>query len=57
MNALKHIRTYLLVCSLVVILQPLQGLAQQNSDASRQAFNAPPRNGMGNAILTSIMVL
>ncbi|HTC95580.1 MAG TPA: hypothetical protein VK699_19210 [Terriglobales bacterium] len=34
MNALKHIRTYLLVCSLVVILQPLQGIAQQNSDAA-----------------------
>ena len=35
MNALKHIRTYLLVCSLVVVLQPLQGLAQQNSDAPK----------------------
>jgi hypothetical protein len=35
MNALKHIRPFLLVCSLVVILQPLQGLAQQTSDASR----------------------
>lgn len=35
MNALKHIRTYLLVCSLVVILQPLQGIAQQNSDAAK----------------------
>lgn len=35
MNALKHIRIYLLACGLVVILQPLQGLAQQNSDASK----------------------
>src|SRR4030095_5025679 len=32
---LKHTRPYLLVCSLVVILQPLQGLAQQSSDAAR----------------------
>jgi len=35
MNALKHIRTYLLVWSLVVVLQPLQGVAQQNSDAAK----------------------
>jgi hypothetical protein len=34
MVALKHVRTYLLVCSLVVVLLPLHGLAQQNSDAS-----------------------
>jgi len=34
MDALKHVRTYLLVCSLVVVLQPLHGLAQQNSAAS-----------------------
>ena len=34
MAALKHVRTYLLVCSLVVVLLPLHGLAQQNSDAS-----------------------
>jgi hypothetical protein len=27
----KHMRTYLMACSLVVILQPLQGLAQQNT--------------------------
>jgi hypothetical protein len=33
--ALKHIRTYLLVCGLVVVSQPLQGLAQQNSDAAK----------------------
>src|ERR1700732_3298182 len=35
MNAFKHISTYLMVCSLVVILQPIQSLAQQNSDASK----------------------
>ena len=40
MNALKHIRTYLLVCSLVVVSQPLQGLAQQNSDAAKTG--SPP---------------
>ena len=34
MAALKHVRTYLLVCSLVVVLLPLHGLARQNSDAS-----------------------
>src|SRR5260370_32401151 len=38
MNALEHIRTYLLVCSLVVIFQSLQGLAQQNSDASKTSL-------------------
>jgi hypothetical protein len=35
MKASKHLRTYLLLCSLVVALQPFQGLAQHNSDASR----------------------
>jgi hypothetical protein len=32
---IKHIRTYLMVCSLVVFLQPLPGFAQENSDLSR----------------------
>jgi len=32
---LKHLRTYLLICSLLVILQPLFGLAQQTPDASK----------------------
>ena len=35
MNALKRIRTYLVVCSLAVVLQPLQGHAQQNSNAAK----------------------
>jgi len=35
MNALKHVRTCFLLCSLVVVLQPMQGLGQQNSDASK----------------------
>jgi hypothetical protein len=43
MNALQHIRAYLLVCSLVVVLQPFQGLAQQNSDAAKTSVpHAPP---------------
>jgi hypothetical protein len=40
---IKPIRAYLMVCSLVVILQPLQGLAQQNSDAAKTA--SQPRDG------------
>jgi hypothetical protein len=35
MKAPKHLRTYLLLCSLLVALQSFQGLAQSNSDASR----------------------
>ncbi|MDQ3714209.1 MAG: hypothetical protein M3388_18610 [Acidobacteriota bacterium] len=35
MNTLKHLRTYLLLCSLVIALQTYQGFAQSNSDASR----------------------
>ena len=30
----KHIRAYLMLCSLAVVLQPLLGFAQQNSNAS-----------------------
>jgi hypothetical protein len=32
---IKHIRAYLMVCSLVALLQPVQGLAQENSDAAK----------------------
>lgn len=35
MNGFKCIRTYLLVFSLTAILQPVRGLAQQNSDAPK----------------------
>jgi hypothetical protein len=35
MNAPKHFRIYLLLCSLVVALQALQGFAQSSRDASR----------------------
>jgi hypothetical protein len=41
-KALRHVPTYLLVCSLVVTLQPLRGLAQQNSDASRTSLQPTP---------------
>ena len=34
MNAPKHLRTYLLLCGMVVAAQPVKGLAQPNSDAS-----------------------
>ena len=33
MNVFKHLRTYLLVCSLIALLQPFQGLAQENSNS------------------------
>jgi hypothetical protein len=42
MNALKHIRAYLVVCSLVAVLQPLQGLGQQNSGASSAGLQHTP---------------
>ncbi len=32
---IKHIRAYLMLCSLAVVLRPIQGLAQQNSDAAK----------------------
>src|ERR1700730_3912431 len=35
MNALKHLRTYLVLCSLVVAVLPLPGFAPLHSDASR----------------------
>jgi hypothetical protein len=35
---IKYIRIYLMVCSMVVVLLPLQGLAQQNSDAAKTGF-------------------
>ena len=42
----KRIRVYLVVSSLAVFLQPLQGLAQQNSDASKsQPATTAERDG------------
>jgi hypothetical protein len=42
MNVLKDIRTYLLVCTFVVILQPLSGLAQQSSNPSEPKLQRSP---------------
>jgi hypothetical protein len=40
-NAIRHVRTHLLICSLIAVLSPLQGLAQHSPGApetgSRQA--------------------
>src|SRR5205823_4925461 len=41
MNALQHVRTYLLRCILVLVLQPPQGLAQQNSDTAKTKIQEP----------------
>ena len=35
---IKHIRTYLILCSLVAVLAPLQARAQQNADTSRTSI-------------------
>jgi hypothetical protein len=42
----KHIRTYLMACSLVVPFQP-QGLAQQKSDAAKTSVQHTPREHDG----------
>jgi|HubBroStandDraft_2_1064218.scaffolds.fasta_scaffold76627_2 hypothetical protein len=45
MNALKHIRTYFLLCSAVAVLQPLHGLARQTSEASTAVQPAIEKDG------------
>jgi hypothetical protein len=47
MNALKYTRAYFLACCLVVILQPLQGIAQQNSDAPKTSVKPPAKERDG----------
>jgi len=42
MNTLKYVRALLMLCSLVVVLQPVQGLTQQNSDASKTSVQHTP---------------
>jgi len=42
---IKHIRAYLMLCSLVVAFQPIQGLAQQNSDAAKAVSQTEARDG------------
>ncbi len=40
---LKLIRTFLMACSLLIVLKPIQGRAQQNSGASTTgAAQSPP---------------
>ncbi len=40
----KYMRAYLMLCSLIFILQPFQALAQQNSDAAKASVqNTPPQ--------------
>ena len=45
MNALKHIRIYLMACSLLVALHPLQGRAQQSDAAKTGTQPAVTRDG------------
>lgn len=42
MNTLKHSRICLFVCGLIVILQPLMGIAQSNPDASKTSVQHAP---------------
>ncbi|PYO07378.1 MAG: hypothetical protein DMD30_11150 [Gemmatimonadetes bacterium] len=42
MHALKHVRSYFPVCSLVVILQPFQGPTHQNSEVRRTSLQHAP---------------
>jgi hypothetical protein len=44
---IKYLRAYLMVCSLVVVLQPLRGLAQHNSDASKTSAQLAPAERAG----------
>jgi hypothetical protein len=39
---IKHLRAYLMACSWTLLLVPLQGLTQQNSDASKTAAQQVP---------------
>jgi hypothetical protein len=42
MNALKHVREYLMVCSTVFVCQPFVGTVPQNSDAAKTAVQHSP---------------
>jgi len=37
MSAIRQIQRYVMLCGLVILLQPMQGLAQQNSDTAKAA--------------------
>ena len=43
----KHIRTYLVVCSLAIVLQPFRASAQQNSDSSKTSVQRAPADRDG----------
>ena len=45
MNAPKHFRTCFLLCSLALVLQPLQGFAQSNSGGAPATVPQQPRDG------------
>ncbi len=47
MNALKHFRTFLLLCNLLVASQPFEGFAQSNSNASKRNLQQTPRTRDG----------
>ncbi len=47
MNAPKHLRTYLIMCSLFVALQPIHGFAQSHSHASRTYLQQPLKEREG----------
>jgi hypothetical protein len=40
---IKRFRTWLMMCSLVVVLEPLPGLAQQNSEAAKSSVQTSPQ--------------
>jgi hypothetical protein len=42
MSALKYTRIFLMMCTLVVTLHPVQGFARQNSDPSRTSLQHTP---------------
>jgi hypothetical protein len=45
MNALKHVRTFLLMCSLVVISHPVQGFAGQHVSGASPQHTSAERDG------------
>src|SRR5229473_699243 len=45
MNPLKHVRMYLTACGLVLVLQPLNGLTQQNAAKSGTQPATAQRDG------------
>jgi hypothetical protein len=44
---IKHIRSYIMACSLCVAFRPVQGLAQQNSDTAKTSVQRTPTDHDG----------